>query len=98
MIKLFNDYSKTNLLVRIKSKMENTNIYYKYTELYNWWFNPVNKRCWFDSTDSDDLEISNKFGDLLEPDFIEFTQENIEKLDFTQSIGYILVHDQVVRH
>jgi uncharacterized protein (DUF924 family) len=78
--------------------MENTNIHYKYTELYNWWFNPVNKRCWFDSTDSDDLEISNNFGDLLEPDFIEFTQENIEKLDFTQSIGYILVHDQVVRH
>ncbi len=78
--------------------MENTNIFKKYTGLYNWWFNPVNKRCWFDSTDSDDLEISNKFGDLLEPDFIEFTQENIEKLDFTQSIGYILVHDQVVRH
>ena len=34
--------------------MEENNIYRKYTELYYWWFNPVNKRCWFDSTDSDD--------------------------------------------
>jgi tRNA(Ile)-lysidine synthetase-like protein len=76
--------------------MEDTDIYLRYTELYNWWFNPINKRCWFDSTDLDDIEISNLFGDLLDPEFIELT--DLSKLDHIHAIGFILVHDQIIRH
>lgn len=62
-------------------------------ELYNWWFDPVNNIYWFNSTSSTDKIISEKFGELV--DQLKIKPEN---LTLNQSIGYILIHDQVVRH
>lgn len=76
--------------------MNNLEFYTQYTNLYNWWFNPINQKYWFNSVESDDLEISNLFGDLLDPDTIEKT--DVFELDYYQSIGFILAHDQISRH
>ena len=68
----------------------------KYSELYDWWFNPSNKYCWFDATELDDENISNLFGELIHIDWV--SQIDLESLDFKQSIGLILAHDQIIRH
>jgi tRNA(Ile)-lysidine synthetase-like protein len=68
----------------------------RYSELYEWWFNPSNKHCWFDATESDDENICNLFGELIQIDWI--SKINLESLDFKQSIGFILANDQIIRH
>ncbi len=65
----------------------------KLDQLYNWWFDPVNNIYWFNSAISTDKIIAEKFGELI--DQIKIKPEN---LTLNQSIGYILIHDQVVRH
>ena len=65
-----------------------TEINKKYLELYEWWFNPSNKHCWFDATEIDDSNIVNLFGELIQIDLI--SQINLDSLDFKQSIGFIL--------
>ncbi len=65
----------------------------RFEELYNWWFNPVNSNCWFNATEQDDIKISNLFGDLLTHKYFD-----VDLLNYKQSIGFILVHDQIIRH
>ena len=60
--------------------------------LRNWWF--TNKRVWFDSIESDDIEISNKFSFMFD---IEW-DENILNSNIEYGIGYIILHDQIIRH
>jgi tRNA(Ile)-lysidine synthetase-like protein len=73
-----------------------TEINNKYSELYEWWFNPSNKHCWFDATEIDDENIVNLFGELIQIDWI--SQINFKSLDFKQSIGFIIANDQIIRH
>ena len=61
-------------------------------ELKNWWLN--NQNVWFNSTESDDIEITNKFEHLIDIQFN--TTQLIDNID--QGIGYIILHDQIVRH
>jgi tRNA(Ile)-lysidine synthetase-like protein len=65
-----------------------------FIELYDWWFNPENKKYWFNSTEENDKLITEKFGYLVN---IQIDICN-KKLDFKESIAYILVHDQIIRH
>lgn len=73
-------------------------IFHKLDELYNWWFDPVNHAHWFDSSKSNDELISNKFGYLLELEYYEPIKNNVSNFGFNQSIGYILLYDQILRH
>jgi len=64
-------------------------------ELKEWWFN--NPKLWFDSTESDDIVIANKYEHLVN------IYLNIDlDFDFTVNkelgIGYIILFDQIVRH
>lgn len=74
------------------------NVLDKLDELYNWWFDPQNHVNWFDSSKSNDELISNKFGYLLDPESHEAIKIQINNFNFTQSIGYIILYDQVLRH
>ncbi len=76
--------TKTNLL-SILSQLE---------ELYNWWFDPSNHKYWFNSTRTNDQMITEKFGLLTD---FDLGQVSIS-LNLPQSIGYILAHDQIIRH
>ena len=60
--------------------------------LRNWWF--VNKQVWFDSNESDDIKISNKFGFMFDINW----DENIIYSDIEYGIGYIILYDQITRH
>lgn len=53
-----------------------------------------NKNVWFGSTESDDIEISNKFEKELKLNYDEkYLIENQE-----HGIGWIILHDQIARH
>jgi tRNA(Ile)-lysidine synthase TilS/MesJ/uncharacterized protein (DUF924 family) len=63
-------------------------------ELKNWWMN--NPNVWFDSTESDDIEITDRFEHI---DQIEFDLDKFATDDkFDESIGYIIFQDQISRH
>lgn len=77
--------------------MSNINTLIRLEELYDWWFNPLNRHYWFNATKQDDENISIKFGSLLSIEsWVEITE--ITKFNFKQSIGLILLYDQVIRH
>ena len=61
------------------------------TDIYNFWFK--NEDMWFNSTPEIDKEISDRFSSLLlsPPDIST-------KLSHMESIGYILLYDQITRH
>ncbi len=61
-------------------------------ELKNWWFN--NSIKWFNSTTSDDIEITNKYKNLIHNDYeLNSLLENKDT-----SIAFIILHDQIIRH
>ena len=61
------------------------------TDIYNFWFD--NEDIWFSSTPETDKIISDKFSPiLLNPPEISTTWTHQE------SIGYILLFDQITRH
>ncbi len=60
--------------------------------LKEWWLDNTN--VWFGSTESDDIEITNKFESLID---IKYDLSYlIDELD--QGIGYIILYDQITRH
>jgi tRNA(Ile)-lysidine synthetase-like protein len=61
-------------------------------ELKNWWLS--NSNVWFDSTESDDINIAVKYEDLVKSNFDE--EIIIQNKEF--GIGYIILHDQITRH
>lgn len=57
-----------------------------------WWY--YNKDIWFGSTESDDIEICDKFEDEFETILDEdYLIKNVE-----HGIGWIILHDQISRH
>ncbi len=70
----------------------------KLDELADWWFDLANQKHWFDSSKSNDQLISEKFGYLLEPEYIQLYDQSKNHFTVNQSIGYILLHDQIIRH
>lgn len=64
----------------------------KLIELKNWWF--TNSNIWFDSTESDDINITLKYKELISINFDEEYIINNKEL----CIGYIILYDQITRH
>ena len=63
-------------------------------DIYTFWFDPTNsKKVWFNATPEDDEIIRTKFGEILEnpPKITCDTTHN-------ESIGYIILFDQLSRH
>lgn len=63
-------------------------------ELKNWWFD--NNNVWFNSSEYDDMIITNKFEHQLEHNF-DFDFDILHK-NKELGIGYIILHDQITRH
>ena len=63
-------------------------------KLRAWWME--NSRLWFDSTESDDIDITNKFSSLIGMDFD--LEDLISNFDIEIAIGYIILQDQIRRH
>ena len=61
-------------------------------ELKNWWLS--NSNIWFDSTESDDINITFKYEYLMTTNF----DEEIIIQNKELGIGYIILHDQITRH
>lgn len=61
-------------------------------ELKNWWLS--NSNVWFDSTESDDINITLKYEYLMTTNF----DEEIIIQNKELGIGYIIFHDQIIRH
>lgn len=61
-------------------------------ELKNWWLS--NSNVWFDSTESDDINITLKYEDLMTTNF----DEEIIIQNKELGIGYIILYDQITRH
>ena len=62
------------------------------TYLKKWW--DENPNVWFGSTESDDIEISNRFEHI---DGIKYDLDKLVEL-YDESIGYIIFQDQISRH
>lgn len=72
--------------------MEMINEYNNLLELKDWWFNNQDK--WFNSNESNDIEISKKYQYLLDLDY------KLEILinDKILGLSYIILYDQITRH
>jgi tRNA(Ile)-lysidine synthase len=74
-------------------------ISFEILELKEWWFN--NSNIWFDSNESDDIMIANKYKHLLNIDFnVDFNSDFNNDLMANKKlgIGYIILLDQITRH
>lgn len=60
--------------------------------LYNFWF--LNRNLWFNSTLKDDIDITEKFGFLLDRPVDKLKM----KIDKQYGIGCIILYDQITRH
>ena len=72
--------------------MELLNQQNKLIELKNWWLS--NSNVWFDSTESDDINITFEYENLMTANYDE--EIVIQHKEF--GIGYIILHDQITRH
>ena len=66
--------------------------YKELIKLKNWWL--LSSNIWFDSTESDDINISVEYEDLVKSNF----NEEIIIQNKELGIGYIILHDQITRH
>jgi len=64
----------------------------KLIELKNWWLS--NSNLWFNSIETDDINITLKYEDLISLNFDE--EIIIQNKEF--GIGYIILYDQITRH
>lgn len=63
-------------------------------ELVYWWF--LNQKVWFDSTELNDIDITNKFEYLMDINWdIDWDFMTLNK---EIGIGYIILYDQITRH
>ena len=68
-----------------------------YKLLYNEWFEEKNRTCWFNSNNTTDIYLSNKYfnsNNLL--DNIDIIISNIDSKE--SGIGAVLLYDQISRH